>query len=93
MGSDEVLYPAPRNAVSAPSSRELLAPSSASTPVLARLVWPRDRVQIVPATVLRWSRDRVLIQWFPRPGAQRPRSTWLPRADVRYDLRYQMRRG
>jgi len=40
-----------------------LAPSSASTPVLARLVWPRDRV---------------LVQWYPRPDAQRPRATWPP---------------
>jgi hypothetical protein len=93
MENEEPLYPAPRNAVSAPSARELLAPSSASTPVLARLEWSRDRVQIVPAKVMRWSRDRVLVQWYPRPGAQQPRSTWLSREDVRHDLRYHWRRG
>lgn len=95
MREGEEWLPAPVNAVGAPPRRETDRPAgSVDIPVLARLVWPRDRVQVVPALALRWSRDRVLVSWRPQPrSSSRTRSTWLPIGDVRLDWCWVIRRS
>lgn len=50
--------------------------------VLALLVWPRDRALVVPAELVKWTHDRVLVEWRSSPAARTSRRTWLPRGDV-----------
>ena len=93
-GDGEVLLPAPVNAMPEPHRRDTDKPGgSIDIPVIARLVWPRDRIQLVPARALRWTRDRVLVYWWPDPRVDRTRATWLPIGDVQTTLRWIERRS
>jgi len=83
----EQLYSRPRNAVAPAPDRATQSPAgSHSVPVIARLVWPKGRVQLVPATVWRWTRDRVYLSWYAEAESQYDRSTWLARTDVRTSI-------
>lgn len=91
---DEFLWRAPLNSPGPPRGRESVHNTGSDREhVLARLVWPRDRVQVVPAEAIAWARDRVLVQWWPSSRSRKPRWTWLPRDDVQDSLRWVIRRS
>ena len=93
-GDGERLRPAPLNAVAGPIGREGIRSTGSETEhVLARLVWPRDRVQVVPAQVEAWSATRVLIEWWPSGHNSSRQLTWLPPEDVKPSLRWIVRRS
>lgn len=51
-------------------------------PVSARLLWP-DRDQVVEATAIRWTAERVMVSWPSDEGSMRTSYAWLPVGDVR----------
>jgi hypothetical protein len=85
--------PAPLNAMDPPGAKvDVASAGSNRVRVLALLVWPRDRAQVVPAELVKWTHDRVLVEWWSTPGARSSRRTWLPRSDVKDSLRWVRRR-
>ena len=87
MSDAEPLFPAPHNALNPPAGKDRKhGRPGAGTLVVARLVWA-GHVEIVPATAVWFSNDRICIEWRTRPQGQ-ARLTWLPRSDVRPRLRF-----
>jgi len=87
MRDGEELLVAPLNAVSAPPGKDRKhGRAGAGMLVLARLVW-RNRLSIGPAVAVWISEDVVCVEWRMH-SRSRPRTTWLPREDVRPRLLY-----
>ena len=81
----ERLYTPPLNSVGPPSQRDWKrGHAGADRLALARLVW-HDHTDIIPVTIEWVADDRILVEW-RRHHLAEPRTTWLPKADVRSRL-------